>query len=121
MKRLLTLAIMVLVLAGCAPVAQQGVDWIERDKTASLTVSGIDWTFHPGENVALGVIFIAEGFNLTLVSTDLCRFTEETVVRCDLGDVNEPTVVQLAGTDIIAAANYRRSTGNTVYTVFYRR
>lgn len=121
MRRLLTLAAVVLVLAGCAPAAQEGVEWIERDKAASLTVSGMDWLFDPGENPAFGVIFVAEGFDLELVTTDVCWFVEETVVRCDLGNVSSPTVVQLAGTDIIAAANYRRGTGNNVYTVFYRK
>lgn len=120
MKRLL-LAILVLSLAGCAPFANQIIDTIERDGASSLTVAEDVWTFSPGETPALGVILIAEGFDLALTENEWCYFVETTVVRCDLGTVAEAVSITLGGVDIIAAANYRRTGSNTVYTVFYRR
>jgi hypothetical protein len=84
-------------------------------------VSGSVWTFNPGESTALGVIFIAEGEDLALAENSACGFTETAVVRCNWGDVSEPVSVTLSGSDIIAAANYRRVGANTVYVVFYQK
>ena len=120
MKKLL-LGVLIALLTACAPVARVIVGTIERDGSSALTVSGSVWTFDPGPTTALGVIFIAEGYDLVLADDDACRLTEETVVRCDWGNVVTPVTVTLSGNDIIAAANYRRTGSNSVYTVFYRQ
>lgn len=120
MKRLALVLAVSLALVGCAPLANTIVDTIERDNGATLIVNDWSWTFDPGETSALGVIFIAEGFDMQVSGSDKCRFTEPTVVRCDFGDVAAPISIDLTGKDIIAAANYRRTGKNTVYTVFFR-
>lgn len=116
------LALVVLALASCAPIAQVIADGIERNDGASLTY--VEWpglAFDPGPSPARGVIVRAEGDDLALLFVPdgaTCTVTA-TQLDCRLGTVTEVTTVGVSGRGVVANATWRR-VGPTVFLTFAR-
>jgi len=108
----LVIPFLVLVLGACAPVAQffgGTIDVVAGDD-AQLTVVSTGIQFDPGEQPALRVGVDILG--ATLITSDP-RCTLETLddlqaLDCRLGDVTQPTIISLSGTEVTATAQYQR-------------
>ena len=122
------LAVLVLLLGACAPVAEGLADLVERNDGAALTYvlasepGGPGLAFEPGPELARGVIVRAEGESLTLLAIPEqaeCTVTT-TTLDCRLGDVEATTTIGLTGLGVVANATWRRAGSSTVYLTFAR-
>ena len=122
MKRLLLL-IALLALTACAPVAETGRDWLERDGGATITYVAEGVSVDPAETAMLDTTLVAES-ELPIIlapGQPACVVEAEVVLKCRLGRVESPVIVRYTGTDVIVNVAYRRAaTGNTIYLNFAR-
>lgn len=125
-RRLLAavLAALALALVACAPVAGVARDLLDSRDGATLAyvVEPPGLRFDPGGEPALGVIVVATGAELRLVTFPAgaaCTETPERV-RCDLGELSAPQVVGLVGRGVLASATYRRADSPAVRQTFAR-
>lgn len=116
------LAVLVLALGACAPVAETVVDLIERSDGATLHLVNLGLAFDPGAEMARGETVRAEGDELHLLEAPdgtECTVTTR-ALDCRLGNITEPTKVSLPGRDVIANATWRRASASTVNLTFAR-
>lgn len=122
------LAVLVLLVGACAPVAGGAAGLIENNDGAALTYvladqpGGPGLAYDPGPALARGVIIRAEGDDLQLLSVPegaTCTVTTSTL-DCRLGDldVGATSFVGLTGGGVVANATWRRAGGSTVYLTF---
>lgn len=114
------LAVVLLVTAACAPVAQTIVDAIDNSDGATLTYVTQGIEFDPAGSLARGVVFRAEGDTLTLLGAPnhvTCSITGARL-ECFLGNVSEPMTINMTGTNIVANVTYRRVGSSKIYLTF---
>ncbi len=131
-RRLLAAALVASALAigatSCAPFAHLARNLLDTSDGATLTfrqrtpehASGV--LFDPAGRPARAVIVIATGEAIELLAfpEDAACTATATRLDCRLGDVDEPTAIDLTGRNVIASATYRRDGSNTVHQAFAR-
>lgn len=108
-----------LFAASCVPLqdtSRELIDYVGGDdatliyclgEATAVCNSGYGLGFDPAESIAYKVIVDVLGENLG--SSDTRCQPLGSGLSCELGDVNEPTLISLYGSDVTATATYRRS------------
>lgn len=119
LDRVVAVALLAVVLAGCAPLARFSTNTLNSQLGDTATLSFVTSTtphgleFDPGSSPALGVIVNAQGDQIADYP-DVCQ-TSTYGITCKLGDVSAPYFVSMTGKHVTATATYRRSGSNRVY------
>lgn len=120
------LAVLVLLVGACAPIAGGAAGLIEKNDGAALTYvlatqeGGPGLAYDPGPMLARGVIIRAEGDDLQLLSVPegaTCTVTT-TTLDCRTPIVDEVIIIGLTGQGVVANATWRRAGSGTVYLTF---
>jgi hypothetical protein len=120
LDRVIAVALLAVVLAGCAPLARFSTDTLNSQMGDSASLSFVTATmphgleFDPGSSTALGVKINAQGDQIANYPADVCKVVTYGVT-CTLGDVEKPYFVSMTGKHVTATATYRRSGSNRVY------
>lgn len=115
-------------LVSCTPVADFASGGLNRtvgDEAALTFVTNVvppacesaedqGLCFDPASRPALDLLIRVRGDNLRVFREE-CTLEDDVRARCDLGDVDEPVFVRLAGSGVGATVTYRREGSNRLY------